>query len=133
MLTPASKQRPMRRLASSTPVDPQALKNSVPPPKVPVPKHSAETLSPESPSSLYSIEYLLSIFASPLALARCGAGRRFSSSPGRRPRSRLQRLTQLWQDITAVPLDEGALIRACRVEEDSIKDEIGILPDEIDM
>src|SRR5215813_9998537 len=68
MLTPASRQRPMRRLASSTPVDPQALKNSVPPPKVPVPKHSAETLSPESPSSLYSIEYLLSLYARPLAL-----------------------------------------------------------------
>jgi hypothetical protein len=36
------------------------LENSLPPPKVPVPKHSAETLSPESPSSLYSIKYLLS-------------------------------------------------------------------------
>src|SRR5262245_876619 len=59
MLTPASRQRPMRRLASSTPVDPQALKNSVPPPKVPVPKQSAETLSPQFPSSLYSIERLL--------------------------------------------------------------------------
>src|SRR5215510_1257105 len=59
MLTPASRQRPMRRLASSTPVDPQALKNSVPPPNVPVPKQNAETLSPESPSSLYSIKRLL--------------------------------------------------------------------------
>src|SRR5215813_3930645 len=65
MLTPASWQRPMRRLASSTPVDPQALKNSLPPPKVPVPKHSVETLSPESPSSLYSIDNLLSLFAYP--------------------------------------------------------------------
>src|SRR5262245_29285139 len=65
MLTPASRQRPTRRLASSTPVDPHALKNSFPPQKVPVPKHSVEILSPESPSSLYSIEYLLSLFAYP--------------------------------------------------------------------
>src|SRR5215831_7633383 len=66
-LMPESRHKLMRRLASSTPVEPQALKNSLPPPKVPVPKHNAETLSPESPSILYSIKCLLSLSTRPLA------------------------------------------------------------------
>src|SRR5262245_57689692 len=68
MLRPAFRQRPMRRLASSIPVDPQALKNSVPPPNVPVPKHSAELLSPVYTIRLYYIKYLLSLFSRPPTL-----------------------------------------------------------------
>src|SRR5580658_3961787 len=52
---PASKQISMRRRASATSVSPQALKNSFPPPKVPVPKQSTETLRPEPPGKRQSM------------------------------------------------------------------------------
>src|SRR5579862_6284559 len=48
-------QMSMRRRASSTSVPPQALKNSLVPPNVAVPKLSAETLRPEPPRMRYSI------------------------------------------------------------------------------
>src|SRR5262245_14181921 len=60
MFTPASRQMSMRRLASLTSLAPQALKNSLPPPKVPVPSVSAGTLKPELPSCLYSMAQILS-------------------------------------------------------------------------
>src|SRR4051812_24529673 len=60
MLTPASRQMSMRRLASFTSLAPQALKNSLPPPNVPVPRVSAGTLKPEWPSFLYSMPRILS-------------------------------------------------------------------------
>src|SRR5580765_703528 len=56
MLTPASRQMSTRRVASLTSVAPHALKNSLPPPKVPVPKLRTGTLKPESPSRRNSIE-----------------------------------------------------------------------------
>src|SRR5580698_1362583 len=49
-LTPASRQRSTIRVASSTCVLPQALKNALPPPKVPVPKLKTGTRIPERPS-----------------------------------------------------------------------------------
>src|SRR6185436_6350477 len=48
-------QRCTRRLASSCCVLPHALKNSVPPPKVAVPKLNTGTRSPDPPICLYSI------------------------------------------------------------------------------
>src|SRR5450432_1616860 len=44
-----------RRVASATSVDPHALKNSPPPPKVAVPKQSTGTFNPDRPSCLNSI------------------------------------------------------------------------------
>src|SRR5258706_15324997 len=55
---PASKQISTRRLASATSVVPQARQNSLPPPKVPVPKLRIGTLSPEPPSCLCSMLFL---------------------------------------------------------------------------
>src|SRR5580698_5101380 len=52
---PASRQRPTSLFPSSTPVEPHALKNSVPPPNVPRPKHRDDTFRPEPPNSMYSI------------------------------------------------------------------------------
>ena len=49
ILSPASRQMSIRRRASATSVEPQALKNSPLPPNVPVPKESAGTLKPEAP------------------------------------------------------------------------------------
>src|SRR5258706_2623954 len=53
--TPASRQISTRRLAPATSVLPQALKNSLPPPKVPVPNESTGTSKPEEPSCLNSM------------------------------------------------------------------------------
>src|SRR5258708_31668232 len=53
--TPASRQISTRRLAPATSVLPQALKNSLPPPKVPVPNESTGTSNPEEPSCLNSM------------------------------------------------------------------------------
>src|SRR3954471_21072371 len=58
MVRPASRQMSTSRVASATSLAPQALKNSSPPPKVPVPRLSAGTLNPEPPSCLYSIGLL---------------------------------------------------------------------------
>src|SRR3954468_20131339 len=55
-LSPPSRHTSTRRVASATSLAPQALKNSLPPPKVPVPRLSTGTLNPEPPSCLYSIE-----------------------------------------------------------------------------
>src|ERR1051325_7645083 len=55
MFTPASRQMSIRRLASFASLAPQALKNSLPPPKVPVPSVSAGTRNPELPSCRYSM------------------------------------------------------------------------------
>src|SRR6185295_1413182 len=55
MVSPASRQISTSRVASATSVAPHALKNSLPPPKVPVPRVSAGTMNPEPPSRLYSI------------------------------------------------------------------------------
>src|SRR6185369_10597303 len=59
MLTPASRQMSTRRFASATSLAPQALKNSLPPPNVPVPNVSAGTIKPDAPSCLYSNRLLL--------------------------------------------------------------------------
>src|SRR5882672_3207070 len=53
---PASRQMSTSRVASATSLAPQDLKNSLPPPKVPVPRLNAGTLNPEPPSCLYSID-----------------------------------------------------------------------------
>src|ERR1039458_1362890 len=50
IVRPASRQMSTRRVASATSVVPQALKNSSPPPKVPVPRLSTGTLNPEPPN-----------------------------------------------------------------------------------
>src|SRR5271154_6028254 len=55
MVRPASRQISTSRVASATSLAPHALKNSLPPPKVPVPRLSTGTLKPEPPSCLYSI------------------------------------------------------------------------------
>src|SRR5262245_7835719 len=55
MVRPASRQTSTRRVASRTSLSPQALKNSLPPPNVPVPRLSTGTLKPEPPSRLDSI------------------------------------------------------------------------------
>src|SRR4051794_25732659 len=44
------------RVASATSLAPHALKNSLPPPKVPVPKLSTGTLNPDPPSCRYSMK-----------------------------------------------------------------------------
>src|SRR5215475_15335222 len=54
-LTPASRQMSMRRVASATSLDPHALKKSVPPPNVPVPKLKTGTFNPDLPSCRYSM------------------------------------------------------------------------------
>src|SRR5271166_3644727 len=55
MVNPASRQMSTNLVASSTPFVPHALKNSFPPPNVPVPKVRTGTLKPEPPKNLYSI------------------------------------------------------------------------------
>src|ERR1700744_5641001 len=60
-LTPLSRQISISLLASSTPVSPQARKNSLPPPNVPAPKLRTGTFKPEWPSCLYSIWALSTI------------------------------------------------------------------------
>ena len=55
MVRPASRQMSTSRVASATSLAPQALKNSLPPPNVPVPKLNTGTLNPEPPSCRYSI------------------------------------------------------------------------------
>src|SRR5207248_6384804 len=54
MFAPASRQISTRRFASATSLEPHALKNSLPPPNVPVPNVSAGTIRPDAPSCLYS-------------------------------------------------------------------------------
>lgn len=58
--TPASRHRCTIRVASSTWVLPQVLKNSVPP-KVPVPKLRTGTINPDCPDCLYSMFSLTAI------------------------------------------------------------------------
>src|ERR1700677_4296673 len=58
MHSPASRQMSTRRVASSTPVLPHALKNSFVPPNVPVPIVKTGTLKPDPPSSLCSILFV---------------------------------------------------------------------------
>src|SRR5262245_52881330 len=55
MVRPASRQMSTSRVTSATSLEPHALKKSLPPPKVPVPKLRTGTLNPEPPSCLYSI------------------------------------------------------------------------------
>ena len=55
MVSPASRQMSTSRVASATSLAPQALKNSLPPPNVPVPRLSTGTLKPEPPSCRYSM------------------------------------------------------------------------------
>src|SRR5258706_16123085 len=55
MQRPASRDTSTSRVASATSLAPQALKNSLPPPKVPVPSVRTGTLSPEAPNCLYSM------------------------------------------------------------------------------
>src|SRR5271168_1404230 len=52
---PASRQTSMSREASATSLAPHALKNSLPPPNVPVPRLNTGTLKPEPPSCRYSM------------------------------------------------------------------------------
>src|SRR5436190_9688222 len=74
MLAPASRHTSTRRFASATSLAPQALKNSLPPPNVPVPNVSAGTMSPDAPSCLYSNCLLL---VNGLRRAHARAHRRF--------------------------------------------------------
>src|SRR5260221_1081613 len=74
MLTPASRQTSTRRFASATSLAPQALKNALPPPNVPVPNVSAGTIKPDAPSCLYSNRLLL---VDGLCRAHARAHRRF--------------------------------------------------------
>src|SRR5215467_2023112 len=61
--TPASRQMSTSRVASATSELPQALKNSLPPPNVPVPKERTGTSKPDEPNCLYSIaQSMLSLF-----------------------------------------------------------------------
>src|SRR5689334_14246674 len=55
---PLSRHRSINRAASFTCVLPHALKKSLPPPKVAVPKLNTGTRSPELPNCLYSITSL---------------------------------------------------------------------------
>src|SRR5829696_7565778 len=55
MVNPASRQMSTSRVASVTSLAPHALKNSLPPPNVPVPRLNTGTLKPECPSRLNSI------------------------------------------------------------------------------
>src|ERR1700719_2072203 len=55
MVNPASRQMSTNLVASSAPLVPNALKNSFPPPNVPVPKVRTGTLKPEPPKNLYSM------------------------------------------------------------------------------
>src|ERR1700724_2208447 len=55
MVNPASRQMSTNLVASSTPFVPHALKNSFPPPTVPVPNVRTGALKPEPPKNLYSI------------------------------------------------------------------------------
>src|SRR5271165_3734626 len=55
MVNPASRQMSINLVASSTPFVPHALKNSFPPPNVPVPKVRTGTLKPEPPKNLHSM------------------------------------------------------------------------------
>src|SRR5690242_5911940 len=61
IVTPASTHRFTMRVESFTSVLHHALKNSVPPPNVPVPKLNTGTRSPEFPSCLYSIYLFFSL------------------------------------------------------------------------
>src|SRR5262245_29994521 len=73
MLRSASRQTSTRRVASATSLAPHDLKNSLPPPKVPVPRLSTGTLKPEAPSRLNSIVVLSSSRpANRLSLAQLG-------------------------------------------------------------
>ncbi len=55
MVRPASRQMSTSRVASATSLAPQALKNSLAPPNVPVPRLSTGTIRPERPSRLKSM------------------------------------------------------------------------------
>ena len=55
MLSPASRHTSTRRVASATATAPQGLKNSLPPPNVPVPRVSTGTKRPDPPSCLNSM------------------------------------------------------------------------------
>jgi hypothetical protein len=57
------------RVASATSVAPQALKNSFPPPNVPVPRLRTGTLNPEPPSCLNSMMDVPWMYAVPLTIA----------------------------------------------------------------
>src|SRR5579864_1397306 len=71
-LTPASKQMSTSRVASATSLAPQALKNSVPPPNVPVPKLRTGTFNPDLPSCRNSIARIdASLRKTILPEARC--------------------------------------------------------------
>jgi hypothetical protein len=48
----AVKTKANKSFPSSTPLEPYALKNSVPPPNVPRPKHRDDTFRSETPNSL---------------------------------------------------------------------------------
>ena len=63
------------RVASATSLAPQALKNSLPPPNVPVPKLSTGTLKPERPNCRYSMR----IFSFLPSRADMGVGREIKS------------------------------------------------------
>jgi hypothetical protein len=56
---PASRHTSTKRVAPATSLAPQALKNSVPPPNVPVPKQSTGTLNPDRPGCRDSIMSLV--------------------------------------------------------------------------
>src|SRR5258707_1145843 len=63
ILRPASRQTSMRRVAPTTSLEPQALKNSLPPPNVAVPRLNTGTMSPDPPSCLISIAMALTVGA----------------------------------------------------------------------
>src|SRR5262245_15682436 len=88
MVSPASRQTSTSRVASWAPVLPHDWKNSLPPPKVPVPRLRTGTLNPERPSSLYSTPFLPD---SPGEVGGDLAGRlRRDAVGGARPRRQLE-------------------------------------------
>src|SRR5258708_39089024 len=86
IVSPASRQMSTSRVASATSLAPQDVKNSLPPPNVPVPRLNAGTLNPEPPSCLYSIAHSSVEFLSgeyPVRLRTAGFRERDCMSIGR--------------------------------------------------
>src|ERR1700684_4283081 len=75
MLRPASRQISTSRVASGIWVLPQAAKNSLVPPNVPVPRLSTGTLKPERPSCRNSMSDALRGLVSLMRQGIDGAGR----------------------------------------------------------
>src|SRR5437764_5500607 len=102
IVRPASRQTSTRRVASAAPTVPQCLKNSLPPPNVPVPSVRTGTAKPDPPSCLYSMsllrDFLRLIVLRPLGQDRLHGRRRFGV------RVRLQKQPQLDRGCLEEPM-----------------------------